>query len=161
MSKIPSNLPLLYGLVGKIAINWACVEMGLDQCVWSIYAGAGGHTIADEIPKTAMRKKLEFVRECMRKLPVLAEYSEDGLKVFDRLSELAVKRHQTIHKAIFGVGEEDATYLAVGWEFKSQQPRMLHHSVTLENLHQVGEEMYDFSLELARFASRLAQKFGR
>ena len=161
MPTTPKDPTQLYLLVGFAVVQWAYVEMALDQCVVTIHTRGGGRTVCADRPTTALNRKLRFLRACFRRVPGLTEYASDGLAILSRVEELAERRNTTVHSAAFGEEGAGQSYMAIRWDLKAVTPNLRQADVSLAELEEVGKKILELALNLAQFSSRLALRFGR
>lgn len=137
------NMGKLLGAVGGLAVTWSILEYAVDICIDALYNKWGADKLVAEIPRTAMNKKIEFLRT------VFAEGSPmtkvfDGVsmpEVVDRLEWLAERRHQVIHGVAMrmtgGEGMTDFQRLVR----KRSKLYTVTYQATPEKLHELREQM--------------------
>ena len=102
MSKVSiDTIVPIYCAMGFITTQWALIEFIIDTCVAIIYNEYDGNnkTSNKQIPRSLI-KKIPFFRKCLREIPELKPFLNDGLQLIDRINILSKQRHDIIHSAI-------------------------------------------------------------
>ena len=159
MGQSPEPFPSIYCLVGRITIEWAYLEIALDQCVFTIRARTG-KTIEKETPR-AFERKRRFVQAAMNKAPEFAIFVDECLALLERANALAKERNERVHGAIFGEEGQETIVRFIGYDFAHDLPVIRHRETTLLNLDDLAKRIARLGQEMAQFSSRLASKFGR
>lgn len=159
MGQSSEPFPLIYCLVGRITIEWAYLEMALDQCVFTIRARTG-QTIEKETPRAFDRKR-RFVHAAMNKAPEFATFVDDCLPLLERANTLAKERNEKVHGAIFGEEGQKTIVHFVGYDFTHDLPVIRYRETTLLDLDDLAKRIAQLAQEMTQFSSRLASKFGR
>jgi len=84
--------------VGFLVITWSQIERQIDNwvhCAFHICDGAK-LTKNDAIPKMFTKKK-EFLTKCFNKLPPLAEFRDDGLRILADAFQVSLKKNNFTH----------------------------------------------------------------
>ena len=86
-----------FAAIGKLAVSWAHLELGLDWLIRIIHQELDGseHVEAD-IP-LSLQRKLRYLRKAFRTLPQLATFKDRFLKIADEISAASDERHDIIH----------------------------------------------------------------
>jgi hypothetical protein len=161
MAKTPGNLPLIYGLVGRINVEWSRFELNLDQCVYVLYVRCGGSTIKPDIRRTSFTFKKDFVRGCMRKLPLLEPFAADFLPILERATNLSKERNEKVHGAVFSDEGQEEYFRFIAWNFNLPQPKIQQTEMSLDELHDLGERIEALGIEMAKLSARFFDRFGR
>ncbi len=88
----------LLQVIGFVVINWSQIERQLDNWVMVAFNYCGGKALAKKkkIPKMFTAKH-EFLGRCFEKLPRLAPFKDEGLRLLAETLELSLLRNNFIH----------------------------------------------------------------
>jgi hypothetical protein len=99
-----------FGSLGRLAISWAQVELGLDCAVHIIHAALGGQQIDPEAPRTSLYRKTRYIRKWSRSVP--EETFKNAVDILmDEIETASETRHDLIHGVVTkmeeGTGEAE------------------------------------------------------
>lgn len=140
---------------------WGTLEASLNVCVVTIFNSAGGRHHADknEIP-VALKRKLKFLRLCLKKIDILEPYREHGLAVFDATGKLAKRRNDIIHGFISDYNPATKQYTFTGLGSEGDKPLVTgqpKYSVT--DIIQIGRDSAVHAVDLTNFCQSLVRAF--
>ena len=127
--------------VGYFVLLWASAEQWLDMCVAVVYRGLGGDARVKKMPKN-LQPRLDFLKDCLEALPVLARLKSRARRVVSGFTKLSSTRHELIHGAI-----RDAFIKGTKYQFYK-------FDLIDGRIH----ETRTFTLELTRQAPRLHEE---
>ena len=152
-------IPPLATAIGGVVLSWGMAESGLNATLVMCFSKLGGRHHSDEIP-VSLKRKLKFLRLCLRTIAALEPYRTDGLALFAITGQLAKSRNDLIHGFISdfdpktglftftNTGSEKAVALIKG------QPKY-----SISDIRNIGSDCMTHSVALANFAQRLVQAF--
>jgi hypothetical protein len=87
--------------IGFVVVHWALTEQQLDNWVNVCFNNCGGSKFQKGrgVPRS-LKPKLAFLNKCLKTVPALAEFREEGVDLLTRLSSASQTRHDLIHGAI-------------------------------------------------------------
>lgn len=102
-----SELTELCCAIGHVVVQWGFVEHNLNFCVATIYSKYGGNDLIKNhnFPKF-LKRQIEYLRDCFKKLDTLHPFEIEGLSILDRIVILSKKRDEIIHST-YGGSEPD------------------------------------------------------
>jgi hypothetical protein len=145
--------------IGGLVLMWGSAEAGLNICVATVFTAAGGRHQSKEVP-VSLKRKLDFLRLCLRKIKVLEPYREAGLKLFAVTGQLGAHRNAIIHGYLSGydAATQKFTFTALGSQkdvpLITGQPKY-----SIGDIMQIGEGCMVHAAELGGFAKRLVDAF--
>lgn len=86
----------LLSLVGSITILWAKMEGTIDACNLLVLEFGDGRSIESERP-ISLKRKLRFLRQCHKRLPVLSTLQNQADELIDRINNSKQRRHDLVH----------------------------------------------------------------
>lgn len=86
----------LYSAIGETIIHWASVELQLDRICHMTFERAGGNALERKLP-FSLKRKLRFLRKCIRELPALKPAASQLSDLLDRVEAQSVRRHTFAH----------------------------------------------------------------
>lgn len=138
-------------LIGSITINWAYVEMAIDQIVIGSYQALGGNKLSKGLPRNFV-KKTEYLKTAANKLGKLAPFK-------DRIRDLAISannlkddRHTATHGAIMSITADGVLKFAK-YDRAEHTVAIKSPEKTLEGLAQLSNKI----TALAEVGARLAR----
>jgi hypothetical protein len=141
-SKEYERLQPLFCALGKIVYLWANIESSLDFYISVIFFYFDREKIADklEIPHT-LNMKIKFLKKSFRNISQLIPLKEHALRLIQHISSLSRKRHDIIHGALGGINPKSYNFVKFnhGKKLRDLDVRIL--SFTIDDLHQLGNEM--------------------
>jgi hypothetical protein len=147
----------LAAAIGGLVLAWGDVEASLTMCVALIFKDAGGrhHADKEEIP-VALKRKLKFLRLCMRKIEALAPFKDDGLALLEIATPLAKFRNDVIHSFVSDADRQTMTFTftALG-SFKDKPLITGQVQYSVKQLVEIGGQMMEFGQHLVEFVARL------
>jgi hypothetical protein len=160
----PLNIPTddlaeLNFAVGSLVVLWGYTEASLNASVVTVFRFAGGHHHASEIP-VAMGRKLKFVRRCLRRIPALAPFTDEGINLMAQVGILAKKRNDIIHGFVTNQDRKTQTFTFTNLGSAAEVALIRSQAkFTPNDIVDIGRVCIPLTLELAQFADRLAQTF--
>jgi hypothetical protein len=88
-----------FGAIGRLAISWAQIELGLDCAIDIIHRFLGGQKIQQIPPKTSLFRKLQYIREWTPNVPE-PTFCTSARKLLDQIEAASETRHDIIHGII-------------------------------------------------------------
>jgi hypothetical protein len=87
--------------IGFVVVHWSITEQALDNWVNVCFNNCGGKKFqkGSGVPRS-LKPKVAFVRRCLKTLPVLADFRDEGIDLLSRISSASERRHDLIHGAI-------------------------------------------------------------
>ncbi len=87
--------------IGFVVVHWSLAEQQLDTWVNVCCNNCGGKSLLDRkgVPQ-ALKRKVAFIRRCLRELQALASYRDECASLLSRFLSASDKRHDLIHGAI-------------------------------------------------------------
>lgn len=97
--------------IGYIVVHWSIIEQQLDQWVSVAFNECGGQTRRrnQDIP-TAFKRKRSFLNSCLRSIPLLESFKDEGLSLTTRMVPLAKMRNNLMHSAIGSLQPQDGAF---------------------------------------------------
>jgi hypothetical protein len=96
-TQIPdSAVEPLCAAVGHVVVNWALVEIGIDQWIAAIYR-AGGDKRPDWRAPATLDRKIKFLRRCFSRFAGRSPLADEALALLDRAESLRITRHILVH----------------------------------------------------------------
>jgi hypothetical protein len=141
----------LFAAIGKIAVAWAFVEHGLEQCVAIAYRRCGGNKLSNQVPR-ALSKKIDFMRKAFRRLAALAKFQPEGLALLGRIQQSSEDRHAVIHGALSGIVEGENAFIFARIDAEPQFHKVIRSPFSVESLEEKGDSMMALALDVAQFA---------
>jgi hypothetical protein len=146
--------------IGYVVVHWSIVEQQLDQWVSVAFDECGGKNRRrnGDIP-TAFKQKRSFFNGCLRNIPLLESFKDEGLALTARMAPLAKTRNNLMHSAIGSLQPEDWAF-----EFRLIGYGKDVHTVqtwkfTLAQWPKLERSLSDLVTDSIRFSQRLADKF--
>ncbi len=91
----------LFASIGRLTISWALLEGAVDLCVIYFFRNAGNPAGEKEMPRTALKRKVTFLKRTIRELPLLdASAKSNATAILDAILSEAVTRQDIIHGAV-------------------------------------------------------------
>jgi hypothetical protein len=88
-----------FAAIGRLAISWAEIELGLDCAIDIIHPVLGGQKITAAAPRTALSRKIEYIRTWAKTVPE-PTFRESALKLMTDIETSSETRHDLIHGII-------------------------------------------------------------
>jgi hypothetical protein len=130
-------------LVGSITINWAYLEMSIDQIVVGTYQQLGGNKLIKGLPRN-FNKKTDYLKVAAKNLGRLHS-------VKDRITNLAISannlkddRHTVTHGAIMNITADGALRFTT---FDRSE-----HTISIKRPQKTLEELAVLSQKITRLA---------
>lgn len=153
----PEILAPLSMAIGGIVLAWGSAEASLTMCVAMVFQLAEGHHHAEEIP-IAMKRKLRFLRLCLRRISILEPFRNDGLALFERTGRLAEVRNDLVHGFLSEVDTKTMTFTFTGLGSIKDQPVITGQPrYTMTQLLDFGLHSMNLAEEVVAFAQRLSE----
>lgn len=99
-----------FGAIGRLTISWAQIEAGLDFGIEIAHHAFGGKKIDPEPPKTALHRKLRYIRKWSKTISEPTFQRTIG-QLMDDIEKAADRRHDLVHGFIIehaeGSGEAE------------------------------------------------------
>ena len=153
----------LMNAVGGVVLAWGSAEASLNLCVVTIFNRAGGQPFAKngEIP-VALKRKLDFLRPCLRQIPALEPYRDTGLALCERTGQTGAHRNRLLHAFIsdFDTATQRFTFTGLGSQ-KDQALITGQSKLAVHDVVKIGEVCMALGTDLAEFAGDLARAFVR
>src|SRR6266478_669089 len=88
-------------VIGFVVIYWSLVEQQLDNWVNVCFNNCDGSEFQNGrgVPRS-LKPKLAFLNKCLKTLPALSDFRDDGVDLVSRVSSASARRHDLIHGAI-------------------------------------------------------------
>lgn len=155
MFRVPldGELPVLYNIVGKIAVHWAILEFNLDCSSSLLFEFGGGEKFENQIP-LALKRKLKFLKKVLKKNRTLAELTDAATGVYDLVNGMADLRHFVIHGYIASFDPETKLVTFIKPENKGKELVFEEKEFSLDKL----EEEADKVLLAGKLAIQISQK---
>jgi hypothetical protein len=85
-----------FAAIGRLTISWAHIEAGLDMSIAVIHPNLGGSRIEPDAPRTALSRKLRYIRKWAKTVPE-PTFRESASALVDEIEKAAELRHDLIH----------------------------------------------------------------
>jgi hypothetical protein len=97
-------------VIGFVVIHWSLAEQQLDNWVNVCANNAGGKPFLEGkgVPQ-ALKRKVNFIKRCLREIPDLAEFRDECAGLLSRILSASNRRHDLIHGAITELKPDPAT----------------------------------------------------
>jgi hypothetical protein len=149
-----------YALLGRVVTNWSLSDYAIDQCIAALFKGYDPARFAEDVPRDTTQK-IVFLRHILQTATALEPFSEQGVRLLDRLEALSRHRALLTQGAAMKVGADAQTLqfsrISIGEHGHERSAVILKVS----DLDQLGVAMLDLATEWAVFAHRLTQHLGR
>jgi len=162
----PEEFDLKFYGIGKIVINWGAIEEFISACVIFLYHKCNGkNTITCKksgMPRTQFSRKLAFLNE-MFQLPILAQYSDEGLKLICRAEWLSKHRDTIVHGAVVEFKPDILKFSKHIYDDitkKTCKPKFEYFEYTLNDLVKYENMMMGLASDLGLFVQRLLKELG-
>ena len=144
VSKEFKKLQPLFWALGKIVYLWANIEMSLDFYICAIFFHFDRENIADklEIPRT-LNMKIKFLKKSFRNIPQLNPFRDHILPLISQIAYLSKNRHDIIHGALAGIDPNSYKFAKFDHGKKLRDLNVRLVTFTIDDLHQLGNEMTD------------------
>lgn len=148
-----------YSAVGRIVVAWSMLESQFDVCIWLMYESLGGKTLVKEPPR-ALTRKVDFWKECFRKLPNLQSHKDAAYEFGDQLSSAAGDRNRMLHTNWGNMFSADKFEQVTGSGFKSDASGYTHYNstMTLEGLGDLLQCIADLQTRMLPFTFFLVEQ---
>ena len=157
----PQEIPIaLYIAVGRIVVNWAYVEMALNQCISVIYKRCDGKTINKSIP-ASLSRKTGFLKRAFSELTMLAAFALDGLALTTRVTNIAEARNRPTHAAFIGYDANTGSFHFRKLDHNEKTIKLIDSKRTYLQLEKNGKDILVLAEDCARFANKLARHFSK
>jgi hypothetical protein len=94
--------------IGSLTLAWGQLEGAIDGFVGLLHWHVGGQQIERVMP-WQLSRKIEYIKKCFRKIPVLQPSAQLACDIMDKIDEASEIRHDLIHGYVVekmqGVGE--------------------------------------------------------
>ena len=95
---VPKEIEPYFLLLGWFVHSWSQVERNIDVYVAVVYHRCDGRTlIAEEYPRTALSRKLRYLRQAAETLPRLRPHAGELTAIVDAADEASTVRHNIFH----------------------------------------------------------------
>jgi hypothetical protein len=96
MSAPKHDLDDLFKAIGQVTVTWAYLETAIDLLVSEIWHRWSGNNLGLELPRTAMNRKLTFLRNWHERSKYAGLFQDFNV-MLDQVEEASEHRHQLIH----------------------------------------------------------------
>jgi hypothetical protein len=83
--------------VGRFSVKWSYAETALDVYNLLLHVRYGGDQVDPQLPKTGLKRKIDYFRKVHRQSPAAAPLAEKAMPIIERLAQLRDWRHTLIH----------------------------------------------------------------
>lgn len=126
----------LFAAIGRLTVSWSHLESAIDLAVIYFFRDGGNPAKDKEKPKTALNKKLDYLKRTVRKLEILTRTEVDNwIAVFDAISAEAITRQDIIHGAT--IEHEEGTGVAISARI-IHSPSGIEGKLTEISAHQIN-----------------------
>jgi hypothetical protein len=145
----------LLSLVGGVAVTFAIMETALDLCISGFYYNLGANELVTEMPRTAMNKKLEFLRTVFAPETKFGQSFPKMLEVADTVEAYAEHRHQIIHGAARLTFDADGATAFSRLKRTKSDLQQIVMTVTPEHIETFIEQVHALAVFLTNFVTVL------
>jgi len=145
----------LLSLVGGVAVTFAIMETSLDLCINGFYYNLGASALVTELPRTAMNKKLEFLRTVFASGTKFGTDFPKMLELADTVEKYADHRNQIIHGAASLTFADDGSTQFRRLQRTKTDLRQVVMTLTPEHIEEFITQVFDLAMFLANFAEVL------
>lgn len=148
--------------VGFGVVHWSLTEQQLDNWVNVCFNNCGGSKVQNDrgIPKS-LKPKLAFLKKCLRTLPALAEFCNEGFALISRVSSASTRRHDLIHGAITELRPDPETgafkFRRIGYD--GDLHTFSEFTVTLNDFRDFPPVLTDLVTDAIAFSQKLGDRF--
>lgn len=147
----------IISLVGGITVTWALLESALDICIDRLFFVWGANAVVTEIPRTAMNRKITFLREVFKPDVLITTLFPTMGNIIDRIEHLSEQRHHMIHGVASLVFADDGS-IEVKRLFRSKAGLMAAvATVRPADLEALIHDIHTLATFLAEFAAILSK----
>ncbi|MDR3416404.1 MAG: hypothetical protein P4L83_09475 [Nevskia sp.] len=153
MADTKMDLALLYGRIGRIAANWAYVEMAMVHCIRS------AQVLGIELPKgeapQSLSKRKHLLKSAFKTLPELEPFKDEAKALLSRCGERGHKRNEVIHNAAMKALGNGKVRL-VGFESDNGNYRPKRVELSGKQMDKIAEDILQLASDMADFSNRVA-----
>jgi hypothetical protein len=148
--------------IGFVVVHWSLTEQQLDNWVNVCFNNCGGSKFQNGrgVPRS-LKPKLGFLRKCLKTLPVLAEFRDEGVCLLSRVSSASERRHGLIHSAITELRPDPATgafrFRRIGYD--GDLHTISEFTITPNDFRAFAPILTDLVTHSIAFSQRLGDKF--
>jgi hypothetical protein len=146
-----------FGAIGRLAVSWAHLEIGLDWLVRTIHHDLRGRELIEGIEPIPLKRKLDYLGKAFRLLPELAAFKDRFPPMAEQIRAASVVRHDVIHGFVVQqvAGSGEAIMVRLMPDRKSAKP----FSVTTESILRAAVRTN--KIYVLRFAEEVALSLRR
>lgn len=153
------NYEPYFVMLGKFTHFWAAMESGLTATTTVVYRLYNGKKlIKDELPRTQYRKKSDYLKKAVKRIPALKKWEGELTTLLAKTDKLAEDRHLFTHGLPVDFdtpGRVDVWFLAV-----RKEDELLHDKgkpVTMAELSQMGKDAFAYADQMLDLALRITE----
>jgi|SRR5260370_32779760 hypothetical protein len=148
--------------IGFVVVHWSLTEQQLDNWVNVCFNNCGGKEFqrGSGVPRS-LKPKLAFVKRCLKVLPLLAPFREEGISILFRISSASIKRHDLIHGAITELRPDQISgafrFRRIGYD--GDLHTLSEFDVTPNDFREFAPILTDLVTDSIAFSQKLGDKF--
>jgi hypothetical protein len=155
-----NNFTRLCEAIGFVVIDWALIEQQIDNWVNVSFNNCGGNSVRgyENVPHS-LKRKITFLKQSFKTLPLLAPYASEGRNLLTRISTLSPKRHELVHGAIISLDSAGGVfkYRMVG--YRLQQHTLREFEFNIRDAPTLEKTLSALLTEAISFSQKLANAF--
>lgn len=97
MSDIRIEIKDIFHSIGRLVYHWSWLETIIDLCILIIRDRVDGADILGEAPRTSLARKINFLRDAFKKLPIFEDKKDAYLDWINQVKGASEFRHDVIH----------------------------------------------------------------
>jgi hypothetical protein len=137
-----------------VVAQWGQAEQTLDLATGMLYKDLGGKPLTKRLPKM-LETKLEFVENCLTRLPTLAHLRAEGNILVSDFRGLSALRHQLIHGAISSVSAKGGGFEFMKLDIKDDEHVVREFRFDGRDFPQLTKNLIDLGARATTFACKL------
>lgn len=151
-------MPALFSCVGMIVVNWTFIENALDGWASVAFHDYPALRVEADLPRQFSRK-VRFLRKSFRKIPGLAPFKDEAIRLLDRAKELQPIRDHMAHSTLSDYDPENGkfTFSNIGLSDDNRQHRFGELEILQGNLVSVADELLAMVPQAQHLSLRLLQ----
>jgi hypothetical protein len=146
--------------VGFVILNWSIAEQQLDNWVNVAFINCGGKALRrdGDIPRS-FKQKTEFFTRCLKNLPTLNSFREEGAPLVSRLRDASNLRNSIVHGSIVSMGNTDGIYRFRKVGYEKEIHTVEYFTFGPSDFFTLEKELGNLIAEQMAFSQKLADTF--
>ena len=152
-------MPALYMVLGQLVIAWGNIEASLNMAISVTYHDADGKSIEPDMPQTQLKRRLDFMRDCAKKLPILAPQRGFIIGLMDKISRHSGIRNSVLHGFFSNYDTGTGALTFTSLKGKDDHHEVREISGTLPELQRAATQALILSEDVTAFMHALSEAF--